>query len=170
MHTPPHLIRLVIVLLLSFSSYGLGFAATSTTTFSVTANVVNSCTSFSASTLAFGNYTFSSSSPTDSSTTISVTCSNGTSYALSLDAGTTSGATLAQRLLSDGSSHSLQYNLYTSSGRTTVWGDGSGSTSTVSSTGSGSAALHTVYGRIPALQNTAYAGSYSDTITVTVTY
>ncbi|MEO7742229.1 MAG: spore coat protein U domain-containing protein [Usitatibacter sp.] len=51
--------------------------------------------------------------------------------------------------------------------RTGVWGDGAGSTGTVS--GSGTFANHTVHGRIPPRQN-VQARSYSDLIIVTVTF
>src|SRR6266487_1298814 len=41
----------------------------------------------------------------------------------------------------------LNYNLYTDAARTTVWGDGTGGTVTVSGSSNGST-THTVYGRI----------------------
>jgi spore coat protein U-like protein len=65
----------------------------------------------------------------------------------------------------------LVYNLYTSAARTTVWGDGSGATSTVSGVGAGllTASTHTVYGRIGVNQD-ANPGSYSSTVTVTLTF
>jgi spore coat protein U-like protein len=66
---------------------------------------------------------------------------------------------------------SLSYNLFTDAMDTHVWGDGSGSTSTVPLTFGILAppATVTVYGAIPANQS-ALAGSYSDTIVVTATY
>jgi spore coat protein U-like protein len=69
----------------------------------------------------------------------------------------------------------LNYNLYTSNGYGTIWGDGSGVTQVVSDSitipplGSNSVD-HTIYGRLPGSQTSAAVGSYSDTITVTVTY
>ena len=62
----------------------------------------------------------------------------------------------------------LSYALYQDSGRSTNWGNVVG-TSTLAGTGTGSAVGVTVYGRITANQQAAL-GSYSDTITVTVTY
>jgi spore coat protein U-like protein len=67
----------------------------------------------------------------------------------------------------------LSYNLYTSAAYSNVWGDGSGSTTLVG----GGALLsigttvtpYTVYGRIPAGQDSA-AGSFMDTIVVTLNY
>jgi spore coat protein U-like protein len=135
--------------------------------FNVTATVLNSC-AVSASDLAFGTYTAGSGSPLTASTTLLVTCTTSLPYTIALDGGTNT-ASVAARAMTDGASHNLSYGLYTSSAYTTLWGDGSGGTSTVAGNGSGSAQSVTVYGRIPAAQFVV-AGSYSDRITVTVTY
>jgi spore coat protein U-like protein len=63
----------------------------------------------------------------------------------------------------------LGYNLYTTSADTTVWGDGTGSTATVAGTGTGSNQTLTIYGKIPTGEN-SLSGTYSDTITATITY
>jgi spore coat protein U-like protein len=57
---------------------------------------------------------------------------------------------------------------YTDSGRTIVWGNTVG-TDTVSATGNGASQSYTVFGRVPA-QTTPAPATYTDTITVTVTY
>jgi spore coat protein U-like protein len=62
----------------------------------------------------------------------------------------------------------LSYAMYQDSGHTTNWGNTVG-TDTKSGTGNGSAQTLTVYGNLAAGQYPA-AGSYSDTITATVTY
>jgi spore coat protein U-like protein len=62
----------------------------------------------------------------------------------------------------------LHYHLYSDSGHTVNWGNTVG-TDTVSMTGSGVAQTLTVYGQVPAGQFVT-PGSYSDTITVTLTY
>lgn len=87
---------------------------------------------------------------------------------MSLNAGTTSGGTIAARLMTD-SSNTLSYNLYTDVTYTTVWGDGTGGSSPVAGTGSGSLQSLTVYGRVPSGQGEP-TGSYSDTVTATITY
>lgn len=138
-------------------------AATSTSSMAVSATVQATC-SITANALAFGTYT---SAVLDQSTTVSVTCTNGTTYNVGLDAGTGSGATVAARKMVNGGA-TLTYALYSDSGRATVWGATVG-TNTVSGTGSGSAQSLTVYGRVPASQAPS-PGSYSDTITATVTY
>jgi spore coat protein U-like protein len=141
-------------------------ALTSQTTFQVTANVVAAC-SVSASTLGFGAYDPAAGSPNDSGTALQVTCTTGAAYTIGLNAGTGTGATVAARKMTL-SSNTLDYSLYQDSGRTTVWGNTPG-TDTVASTGNGAQQSFGVYGRISAAQNVP-AGSYSDTITVTVTF
>lgn len=144
------------------------YAATETTTFGVSATVTDSC-SVTASALGFGNIDplTNASTATDGTTTVDVTCANGTAYDVGLDAGTTTGATVTARQMTDGT-NSLDYALYSDSGRTTNWGD-TVDTDTVSGTGDGTAQTHTVYGRVPSGQQTTPTGAYSDTITVTVT-
>jgi spore coat protein U-like protein len=62
----------------------------------------------------------------------------------------------------------VNYSLYSDSGRATNWGNTVG-TDTVSSTGTGALQSFTVYGQVPA-QTTPAPATYTDTITVTVTY
>lgn len=133
-----------------------------------------SCTA-SATGIAFGTYVPSSTS--NSTGTVTISCSSvmgggGVNYTIALNAGVNSGGSFSNRRMSSGSSY-LSYQLYTDAAYSQVWGDGTGGTSTVSGTCSGSmgscSSSKTVYGRIPAPQNPS-PGSYSDTITVTVTY
>ena len=142
-------------------------AATTSTTFTVSATVDNNCT-VSATNLDFGSYnTLLNITPTDATNAITVTCTLGTAYNIGLDAGTGSGATVTARKLSSGG-NTLNYSLYQDALRTTVWGSTVG-TNTVAGTGTGLAVAHNVYGRIPASQNVG-SGTYTDTITVTITY
>lgn len=142
-------------------------AATATTTFQVTATVISACT-VSATNLAFGNYDASAGAPNDNTSTVSVTCSNGSPYTVALDAGTGSGATVAVRRMTSGA-NTLDYSMYTTAGRTTVWADGTGGTSTQAGTGNGASQNITVFGRIPTGQFVT-AGNYADTVTATITY
>ncbi len=154
-------------------------ATTTTTTFTVSANVLKTC-SVSAGNLAFGNYTPGGGALTSTST-VSVLCTNGTAFTAALNAGSTLGGTVAQRLMAEsGGSGTLQYNLYTTAAHSTVWGDGTGSSVTESGTGAGMATADsqslTVFGQLPdnatnqAAPVTGATTAYSDTITVTVTY
>jgi spore coat protein U-like protein len=103
----------------------------------------------------------------DATSTITATCTNGTPYAIGLDAGTGPGATVAARILRAAGKH-VTYSLYQDAARTLVWGNTGGS-DTVGSTGTGSGQALTVYGRVPA-QSTPAPATYSDTIVVTLTY
>ena len=138
-------------------------AATATSSIPVSATVQATCV-VSASSSAFGTYTGSALTAT---TTISITCTNAAPYNVGLDAGTGTGASVTTRLMSLSSS-TLAYSLYTNSGHSTVWGN-TISSNTVTGTGTGSAQTLTVYGQISANQYPT-AGSYTDTVTVTVTY
>lgn len=135
-----------------------------------------SCSASAVPTL-FGSYNPLSASANDSTGSVTVTCGINAiailqSYTVALSTG--SSGSYAPRRLHAGAS-TLQYQLYRDAGRTSVWGDGSGGTAIVSggfllSVLVPVSATHTVYGRLPGLQTTATAGSYTDTITVTVTY
>jgi spore coat protein U-like protein len=146
---------------------GIAQAATTTTTFAVTATVQSTC-SATAATLAFPNYTPGGGTQTGN-TSISVKCTKNTPFTVALNAGSTTGDAFAQRLMGSGA-NTLQYNLYTTAALTTIFGDGTGGTGTVPGTGLGVATANTVQvcGQLP--DNAAVPGSYSDTITVTVTY
>jgi spore coat protein U-like protein len=139
-------------------------AAEATGSFDVSATVGDSC-SVSAADLAFGNVDPLSATATTATAAIDVTCSNGTSYDVGLDAGGAAGATVTSRAMGDGDSTTLNYALYTDAARTNTVG-----TDTVSGTGNGSAQTQTVYGEIPGSQSGVPTGTYSDTINLTVTY
>lgn len=149
-------------------------AATTTTTFQVTATVNANCLIDSASTMAFGGYTPATSGNLSATSTIVARCSKNTTYNLGLNAGTTAGGTVAQRLMANGA-NTLQYNLYKEVGHTNIWGD-TVDTDTLVGTGAGmgvpNAITHTVYGLLPdnAFNQGAVVGNYSDTITATFTY
>lgn len=144
----------------------LAHAGTDTDTFDVTATVLATC-EITAQDLAFGNYDPVAASNLDAATTLSVTCTSGTSYQIGLNLGGGSGASTATRYMTQGGD-TLSYTLYQDSGRTTLWGE-TLSTDTLSGIGTGSSAVVDVYGRIP-MQQAAPAGAYSDTILVTVTW
>lgn len=136
-------------------------AATATTSFAVSATVAETCT-VSAAALDFGSYAVASASA--ATTTVTVTCTNGTTYHVALDDG--GNFTTTRRMVSGGTNF-LEYELYTDAGHATRWG--STDLTDVGGTGDGSAQALTVYGLVPSGQFVT-AGSYSDTINVTVTY
>jgi spore coat protein U-like protein len=130
--------------------------------------------------LAFGSYDVYAAGATNGNATLSVKCdlnpppgNADINYTISLSTG--SSNSFVQRQMKSGA-NTFGYNLYTSNAYSVVWGDGNGTTATIS----GSMRLkvpspsqtntHTVYGQIPALQDVAVANNYQDNVTVTVTY
>ena len=149
-----------------FQSLDPSLAATATSSFTVSITLAATCTINSASTLNFGNQGILSAN-VDQTSTIQVTCTNTTPYNIGLDAGQGTGASVTTRKMTSGGA-TVSYTLYSDSGRTTVWGNTVG-TNTVAGTGNGTGQNYTVYGRVPT-QTTPAPGTYTDTITVTVTY
>ena len=128
-----------------------------------------------ATSVPFGTYDPTSPSPLDATGTITVSCSVAlvgllASWTLALSPG--NSATYSPRRLSNGAA-TLQYNIFTTAAHSTVWGNGSGSTSVLSDSRlllvGNNSAQYTVYGRISPRQDVR-AGSYSDSIVVTINY
>jgi spore coat protein U-like protein len=152
-----------LALFACLSNTPAAYAATTTTTFNVTANVTATC-SVSAGALAFGAY---AGDAVPGTSTVTATCTSTTPYHVRLDKGLY-GSSVTTRAMHDGSSNPLLYGLYRDSGHTLNWGE-TDSTDTSDGTGSGTGQAITVYGLIPANQNPP-VGDYSDTITVTLSY
>jgi len=135
--------------------------------FTATATVVPTCR-VTASDLNFGTETLLASDLFGTST-VSVTCTSGHNYSVALDDGTTAGGTTSTRLMKHVSSAStIPYEMYSDAARTLNWGESIAED--VEGTGTGAGVDHTVYGRVPAQAVAPEVGSYSDTVTVTVTY
>jgi spore coat protein U-like protein len=140
------------------------------------ATIVN-CT-VSAGGIAFGIYNPLSAVANASTGILRVTCNgSGTGSAnvtvnVSLSAGL-SGSYATRKMFSG--VNTLNYNIYWSTAYNQIMGDGSGGSFAGSAgpfpvaAGGSNQATGTMYGLIPALQNVV-PGSYSDVITVTVTY
>ncbi|SEK61187.1 Spore coat protein U (SCPU) domain-containing protein [Roseateles sp. YR242] len=114
---------------------------------------------------------------TDSTGTIKVTCGGvvGLLIPFTVDLGTGGGSSFATRRMASGA-NTLSYNVYGDSNYTTVWGDGTNSTGrgagsvTLDAVGLTPGLVFTVYGRIPGRQLTVPPGTYTDSLTITVTY
>ncbi len=144
---------------------GVAYAAVSSSaTLSVSASVQASC-DFSVGSLDFGLYT---GSQKDATTTISVVCTNTTPFSVGLYAGSTAGATIANRMMTGAGDTTYKYALYMDSEHIQPWGTTVG-TDTYGGTGSGNSQTLTVYGRLPAAQFVR-PGAYYDSITATITY
>lgn len=123
--------------------------------------------------LNFGSYDVFDNVARDTTGTITVTCNAPEQnphaplpVTVSLSPG--NSGTFAQRQLRGTGNTPLVYNLFTNAACSTIWGDGSGSSSFISNNVTKSTPLTaTIYGRIPPRQNVS-AGGYSDLITVTI--
>lgn len=149
---------------------GTVHADTRTNTFEVTATVARNCL-ITAGTLNLGTFDGTNDLDTASST-VSVRCTAGTPFSVGLSTGLHSADFAARKLKKTDGTDTLTYNLYTNESRTTVWnetdqvGGGLGLGMSL-----GNAVPLTVYGKLVAAGNEdAPQGSYSDTITATVTY
>lgn len=125
----------------------------------------------SVTSVAFGNYNTLSPANTDSAGMLTAICHPSDQSLVVAISGGSSGSPLS-RTMRNGAA-SLNYNLYSDAARTAVWGDGtSGATVTVTN-GSVSSGQRTfnrpIYGRIPA-QQAVGAGTYTDSLVVTVTF
>lgn len=131
---------------------------------SISGTVAAIC-SVSAGTLGFGSY---SGQEVNASAAISVNCSNGASYQVGMSGGASQSG--SSRRMAGPAGALLAYELYRDAARTLPWGDGSAQLGgRLGGTGSGAVQSLTVHGRIPAAQTPA-AGSYSDSVVVTVEY
>lgn len=144
------------------------FAGTATNNMPVSVNVLNSCT-VSATPMAFGSPTAIGGADIDTTSTVSLTCTNGANYDVALDAGLNASGT--QRRMSNGATTPtyVNYGIYKDAARTTTWGSAVGATQAGNAGTSGLVSL-TAYGRIPSTAASVTAGNYTDTVTVTVTF
>jgi spore coat protein U-like protein len=129
-----------------------------------TATVLSNCV-VSASGVNFGSAGIIAAN-VDATGSTTVQCTNSTPYTVALDGGTSGATDPTQRKMSKGA-EKITYGLYQDSARSQGWGNTTGQT--VGGTGTGSSQALTVYGRV-ASQTTPSAGSYSDSVVVTVTY
>ena len=150
------------VLALGFISTPASATSPATGTMTVSASVQTSC-SVTATPLAFGVYT---GTVVTSTSNITVLCNTDDLVTISLSDSTTSGG--AYQMNDVTSSNSLNYKLFQDSAYTTLWGSNTTAMAGVSISGTISKSFP-VYGQIPSNQNSP-AESYTDTITVTVSY
>ncbi len=128
-----------------------------------------------ATSINFGNYDVFSPIPVDSTASINVTCkipSNSPQAPLPVIISLSPGnsGSFSPRSMQSTGADTLDYNLYTNASMSTIWGDGGGSSSVQTAfVAKDMPWSATLFGRIPAQQNVR-AGSYSDTITVTIDF
>lgn len=135
--------------------------------FTVNGSVPDSCTLTPkpVPNLAFGNVPGPITSNVDQTTSIGLVCSGRTAWQIGLNNGLYASGTT--RRMRNGAGQFVVYELYRDSPRSLRWGNSLG-TDTLAGTGLGTAQSLPVYGRVGV--QAPPIGSYSDTITVTVTY
>jgi spore coat protein U-like protein len=142
-------------------------ATTASSSFPVNATISTAC-SLSSTAMNFGEVGTAGATTlqTDSTSTITVTCTTGGAYTVALDGGL--NAVAAQRNIKSGA-NTLAYDLFKDAARGTVW---TNVTAPAIGLGTASAQTITVYGRIAA--GLPFSASndtpYSDTVLVTLTY
>jgi len=133
-------------------------------TFTGSATVLSNCT-VAADNINFGSQGLLTAN-IDQTGNVLVTCTAGTTYNVGLDGGNQNAGPTG-RAMALGANR-IAYGLYRDAARSQVWGTTIG-TNTAGGTGTGSAQNVSVYARVPP-QVTPPAGTYNDTIVVTVTY
>ena len=155
------------------------YAATSASDMAVTVNVNASCT-MSVTSLDFGTYDPILANATQdltASATVSTNCTLGAFVSVKMGNGlhATYSAGRSRMMFSRnysrhmsnvGSDSKLRYELYKNEGHTDVWTEIGGR----SVVGTGTSDDLTVYGKVFQNQQASAAGSYSDTVTVTVLF
>lgn len=141
--------------------------------------VAGGCT-VSSSGLTFGGYqplTFAgkrTSVDATSNASVSVICTgivSGGSYSIALGPSIAGNSMSPRYLANAGGGANMAFNVYREASYSTVWGDGTSGSVVAGSIPAGSSnQSHTVYGKIPAGQSTLKVGSYSGSMTMTLTY
>lgn len=131
----------------------------------VRARFANTCHVSAASDLDFGNASVLDVAR-DRTSTIQLQCPVGTVWRVALNDGI--HAFGGNRRMTGPGGGLIRYELYRDASRNQRWGN-TVDTDTSNGVGTGSTQSLTVYGRVPA-QETPAAGTYSDTVTVTLTF
>ncbi|MDB5540741.1 MAG: hypothetical protein JWQ89_2468 [Devosia sp.] len=145
------------------------YAQSRTDSFGVSLTVEAECT-VAADDLSFGT-TGIIDGDIDAQANLTVTCTEGSAYAIGLDAGAGSGATVATRKLTHTTvpANTVDYSLFQNAGRSTLWGNTEGTNTVDSAAATGAPEIIPIYGRVNGGQNVP-TGSYLDTVTATVWY
>jgi spore coat protein U-like protein len=142
-------------------------AATTEASFPINATISSYCTITSTG-MDFGEVGIAgaATAQTDSTGTLSVTCTSGGAYSISLDGGLHPVA--AQRYIQSGL-NTLAYDLYKDPARGTVW---TAVTAPATGIGTSTPQAITIYGRIAAGLPFALSNGvpFTDTVLVTITY
>lgn len=169
---------LLIALLMVFAASVV--ADTRTSSFTVSSVITSGCalgTSSGDSVTRFGTLNFGSMSSiannvdvasTAGAGSVIVTCTPGMSVSIALDYGIHGGSASERYLENSDSTAKLGYQLYQDPSHSNVWGTGSLAYSV--SSFPDTTQTYPLYGRLFAVSGLPTAGTYTDTITVTLTY
>ena len=147
------------------------FATSVDTTMQVTAGIGKNCV-IETTNISFGSYDPANVNATDhldATGTITTTCTIGTAGEVLINYGANVAVDSEdRRMVGTNTSGYLGYEVYSNSDRSTIWsGDAE---SGVDITAAGVGEEMTVYARIPGGQTSAANDSYTDTLTVVVSY
>jgi spore coat protein U-like protein len=136
-----------------------------TSNMAVSMTVTSECT-LTANPLVFDavGATTLSTTASNAASTLNIQCTDGTTYSITMDAGSGDGATAATRKMTSGA-NTLDYSVYSDASHTDLIG---GTGDELTGTADGSAQAINIYGMAPA--QAAPVGDYTDTITVTLSY
>jgi spore coat protein U-like protein len=164
-------------------TYVADFSGKGTIQYAFSGLIVPSCTAGGSSSFSFqakavmvsdcqinaGQLAFGTSSMLNAAvranTSLSVRCSAGKAFQISLNSGSYAGGG-TRRMKNASTGETVAYQL-SSTLDGSAWGDGSGGTLPLGSTGTGAAQAITVYGRVSP-QQTPSPGDYKDTVTATL--
>ena len=149
------------------SSDGAALAGSAPANLTVSVVISNNCT-ITTSAVTFAGYDPLSATNTDSTGgSVTITCTKGATANIGLDNGANNSS--GQRRMKDAATDYLNYFLFSDAGRTTAWGNATGSWFSAPAAPDKTARPYTVYGRITAGQDVP-AGTYNDTVIATVNF
>lgn len=167
-----NLIKLTVASAAVLASFSAA-AATQTGTMGVTASVGSNCV-VSTTPIAFGVYDPAAVPPLNGTGTVALVCTTGATPAIAVDLGTNASA--GQRRLTSGA-NTLNYNVFrpatnaaTAACAYTTAYDTVAPGFALTAAPSTASRSYNICGQIPAGQSGTATGSYTDTLTVTVTF
>lgn len=162
--------KMIVIGVFAIAASATPSFAQDTGSLDVTAEVLSSCNITSTSTLAFGTVDQSTAN-IDNQGAVSLICTATTPWVLHTDSGINALST-QKRMKHASQADTLNYNIFTDNSRSVPFPVAAGTPGSgpASDTGNGQTQTVTVFGRIPSGQTLPRPGTYSDTLTVTVTY
>lgn len=126
--------------------------------------------SVSTTSIVFGVYDVFAPAPLGSTGSVTITCDKNAPVTISMSASAVSGMFVPRQMKLTTGADLMAYNIYTDATYAVVLGDGTAGTQTMSASAKKNTPLSlTIFGSIPPLQNLS-AGTYADTLTVTIVW